>query len=758
MKPYKLYFLMIILLLFSCSGSENPSGNGGSGLPELTLRQRMSGTISTVGQVNWYYFRAAEANTIMQVRCSSETIRPDVDLLVTIFQQDEHGNRTRLYADHAPDNGVSPADLTLNVFIDQPKDIVISVRDLMDDDSSNNPYYLYVDFSGGAEGNESFAQALPLTIDGETCPTDSIGSIGDVDCFTFTSQGGIYDLGVDFSPLPDSKVQLSVDLYNAQGNRIDKQTGSNMRNFQLTHFLPAGIYYVQVDDYGRDDFDQGSIYTICVNQVANVEANENDRQEDADSITLPAFGSESEIIGSLDYITDSDWYQLALPEPSNGFRILDLSFIGTTAMEYLVSVMDQDGNTILSHTFRGGSPEYQTLIKLDESTCYLMITPTAGQVGFQAMPYTATVEASNILDDAEVAPNNNDTIETADPLTPTSDPAFATSGKIGFRGDEDWYSVTVPAHADPQVLEVFLEAPVSLVEYSLSVMNNTLIEWLFNKNAETIATSLKTSLLIPANAQNAVYSFMIHDFQDDDGADVTYTIRTDIKDIPAALPAVAAGSPPFGEVIQYYNEALEPVADSVSLYINPDSTNAFNLDGVLLATGGAVQQADIPEAGLTTLTFPWVAGYIDYKWDQDWFKIDFSPLDASTDWYYEVQVELYAPATGVEYIWKFFPDVPDDRTLSNSRGSYSGFIASAGDTSVTESEVNIITPSGDDSSFWVGDAWSGDAYFSISDFNYVELPSGGDNPLPDNDWGGYGVAPYYFQITLVYHPGVANPE
>ncbi|MFH2066193.1 MAG: T9SS type A sorting domain-containing protein [Pseudomonadota bacterium] len=757
MKPYKIHLLMTFLLFISCSGSDDPAGSS-SGLPELVLRQRMAGAISTVGKVDWYYFRAAEANTIMQVRCSSETIRPDVDLLVTVFQQDEQGNRTRLYADHAPDNGIAPADLKLNVYIDQPKDIVISVRDLMDDDASDHPYYLVVDFSSLAQGNDSFAQARELAVNSDACLTDSIESIGDIDCFSFASQGGIYDLSVAFSPLSGSSVQLSVDLYNALGQRIDRQTGANLRNFELTHFLPAGVYYVQVNDSGRDDFDQGSVYSVCLNALANVEANQNDRQEDAESITLAAFGSENNITGSLDYITDADWYRISLPDPSSGFRVLDLRFTGTAAKEYLVNVLDQDGEAILSHSFNGGSPEYRTLVKLDESACYFMVTPATGQLEFQAMPYTAMVKALNITDDAEVAPNGNDTIETADPLMPTSDPSAATSGKIGFRGDADWYSVTIPAHADPQILEVFLEAPLSLVEYSLSIMNNSLIERLFNNRSETMATSLKTGLLIPANAQDAVYSFKVHDFQDDDGDDVTYTIRTDIRDIPAVLPAAAAGSPPSGEAIQYYNEALESDTDSISLYINPDSTRTFNVDNALLANAGAVQQADTPQAGLTTLTFPWLAGYVDYKGDQDWFKIDLSPLDASEDWYCEIQVELYAPATDVEYVWKFFPDVPNDGTLSNSRGSYSGFIASAGDTTITESPVNIVTPSGDDDAFWIGDAWSGEAYFSISDFNFVTLPSGGNNPLPDDDWGGYGSAPYYFQVTLVYHPGESRPE
>jgi hypothetical protein len=58
----------------------------------------------------------------------------------------------------------------------------------------------------------------------------------------------------------------------------------------------------------------------------------------------------------------------------------------------------------------------------------------------------------------------------------------------------------------------------------------------------------------------------------------------------------------------------------------------------------------------------------------------------------------------------------------------------------------------------VGDPWQGPAYFSISDFNYLLDAGGNDNTEPDEDWGAFGVAPYYFRVTLIYHPGVSYPE
>ena len=65
---------VLFLSLVSCSGSSDPSGEA---TRELTLRQTLSGSIATPGEVDWYHYRAVEANNILQVNCSSNTIRPD---------------------------------------------------------------------------------------------------------------------------------------------------------------------------------------------------------------------------------------------------------------------------------------------------------------------------------------------------------------------------------------------------------------------------------------------------------------------------------------------------------------------------------------------------------------------------------------------------------------------------------------------------------------------------------------------------------
>jgi hypothetical protein len=111
----------------------------------------------------------------------------------------------------------------------------------------------------------------------------------------------------------------------------------------------------------------------------------------------------------------------------------------------------------------------------------------------------------------------------------------------------------------------------------------------------------------------------------------------------------------------------------------------------------------------------------------------------------------------VEYVWKFYPDRNDNQILADRSSGYDGFIASAGDLDTDEQTVDVTTPAAGDEQFWVGHSWQSPSYFSISDFNYLSDLEGNENPEPDDDWGRYDEAPYYFRVTLVYHPGESHP-
>jgi len=747
--------LIAFMFMVSCS-KESSNRAPSSGVQELALQQRVSGKISEIGAVNWYHFRTTDPGSVVQVRCTSETLRPDVELLVTLYELDENGNKKIIYGDHAPEKSLVPANLTLKALIDQPRDIYIAVRDYKDDKASDEPYFLSIDYAGRSEGNDTISQATALSVGSASCPSNTVGYVGDTDCFRFTSSGGIYDVSAVFSPMAGSPVQLSVALYDGSGRLIESQSSPGAKSYHLIHYLNAGEYHVLVSDYGKDHFDNASSYQVCVSTAGNAESNANDTAGSATAVNASLYGSNYTISGSLDYTEDRDFYRIVRPSASSGFQVLHLGFTAATRAQYTVSILDANSSVVYSRTYSGGASELHTQIKLGSGNYYILVQGANGQKITQSAPYTATVRMLDIVDSADTPPSDNGTIGTAIPLTFSS--SQGTQGKISYLGDVDWYNVTIPPHAQPQILEVYFSAGVSEVEYSLGVMGAQLMKTLTNPDAETAPTSLKTSLLIPASASSAVYSFRAYDFRDDEGSDVTYTIRVDLKDIPLALPALADGTPPYGSVVNYCNEAAESSQEQVTLELDSVTRRLFNMNTTLLGFSGATIQNDTPQAGLITLTLPWIAGYVDYQGDQDWFLLDLDPLDSSTSWYFDMFVDFYAPASDVEYVWKFYPDRNKNSVVADRISGSDGFVASAGKQNNVPAVLNLRTPSAGETRFWAGNPWQGQTYFSIGDFNYLYNPDGSPNLSSDDDWGGYGSAPYYFRVTLIYHPGVSYPQ
>jgi hypothetical protein len=153
-------FLIAIMALILCAcNSDGPGNNNNSqSNGELTLNRSVAGTISTEGEVDLYHIRINDANTILNVSVEGDTVHPDVDLLVTAYQ-DEVSEDNRLMADHAPENAYLPADIDINIYINQPKDIYIAVRDLMDDEADpEQRYHLTVSTAAMEEENNDFSR------------------------------------------------------------------------------------------------------------------------------------------------------------------------------------------------------------------------------------------------------------------------------------------------------------------------------------------------------------------------------------------------------------------------------------------------------------------------------------------------------------------------------------------------------------------------------------------------------------------------
>jgi len=774
--------MMICLLCMSCADSED-SQNDESQVQELVLKETAQGSISKAGEVDWYHYRVVQANAMLTIKCSSNTYRPDVTLLASVYTLNQDGERVRLYADHAHENSQLPADIKMNIYVDVPKDIFISVRDLMDDDWSDNPYYLTIDLAESGDENGNFFLATAIGVnDPDSCGDDTIGYIGDVDCFGFfAAEAGIYDVHMQFSPFAGgTDVELSIDLYDSEGALVSALNRTQRRNYHMISYLDAGEYYLLVDDFGKDDFDTASSYSVCVSTVESDEIMANDIRPDASTMAYDSLTQTFSAEGSLDYIEDQDWFNLPLQDVvTAGFKILKIQFDDLdpeVQFNYQLELEDEGQNIKLAHTFTGGSVAYTTQIRAGTGDHQLLIQPLAGQHLTQKAPYWISVQVLDIDDPAETLERydvdsgetliGNDSINTALMLTPSADVDSGTIGKISFRGDEDWYAVVIADASTPHILELFLDTAsrASLVEYCVSFIRDGVIKKLVDTNGADGGTDLKGSIYVPAVQDSGplTYYFKVSDYQGDDGdGQVPYTLRVNLLDI--------AGLPPEDSMLStdpvtYFSETVEREqndAETIYLEISSLTQQTYSADTSRLAFNGSAPapETTITENGQTrTIVFPWISGYVDYQGDMDFYAVDLGPwlengVALDSNWYYDIQVELHTDsrATDVEYVWKFYRDVNANRILVDRAQDSDGFFASAGDMDLALQPLEIITPeAGGETPFWVGDEWAGTFYLSVSDFNFV------GSEAPDDDWG-YEGSPYYFRLTLTYHPGESHP-
>ncbi len=745
MKKYIGLPALFLLLLASCSSNSN---DGAADNSELQLGVQTSDSIGTEAEVDWFHFRAVEANRVLNIRCTSNTYRPDVDLMVTAYEEDESGNRVRIYGDHAMEDSQLPADISMNIYIDTPKDIYLAVRDLMDDEFSDNPYYLYLDYTDTEGANNNFEDAVPLSVDNsEGCQTDEIGSIGDLDFFSFTvSENNAYDIAIGFNVYQGgSAVALTFDLYNSSGDRLYSLNQAQSSSYHIIPYLTAGDYFLQIDDDGRNDFDMSSTYEVCVNSVDTNEAFGNDSRENAASFSL-----ENALSGSLDYWQDEDWYSFDPGAAGADFQVISLDFSGTADHNFLyqIAIVDQDG-TLLSHDYHGSSGNYLSQVQAGSGTHYLRVSPAEGQILNESASYEVTLEVTAINDPDEIPgddANDNDSIN--NPIILSEN--VAHQGKIAFRGDIDYYAVEVPVSAEPQVLEVFFnETSPSTVEYAVSLIKDEVVSKVYDLDGSDGA-SLAVSILVPASETVETYWIKVADYQNDDGADAEYSLSVDVEQIPAAG---VVGTIYYSEVAEQ-NGSTAPA--SIELVYNALTYSSFRVNTTYLDATNESAAAALLAGG--TYTFPTISGYIDFQGDQDWFAIPNQPLDpAHTDWYYDVQVRLQVGVgSQVEYVWRYYPDRPDSNGGQNSSvmeryNDGDGFIASAGDVTLTTEAVDQTVPGPGDEDFWVGDPWQGRAYISVSDFNVVV-----DNLLPDDDWTS--IYPYQLTVSLTYHAGCSYPS
>lgn len=782
--PHKraLSLLMTFALLLSGCNTNDHIEEADAAV-ELSLNQQYQSAIDEVGDVDWAHYQVGDEDVILSVNLTNNTLRPDIELLMTVYQKDENGDLVRLYADHALEDSQLATDLEINIAVEANADIYIAIRDLMDDEATDNAYYLTIGLSSADLNIGNFDDALEIIIDAEeSCAEDKIESIGDVDSYQFSvATAGIYNINTYFNESQGSSgVDLYIKLYDSNGTLVDSVQKETDNNFPMIRYFDPGEYYLLVQDYGANNADLSSFYTTCIASVESAEANAND--DAASATVVEASDGVLTITGSLDHITDEDWYQVAVTSSDTAdLQVIDLSFSTTDSSvlrTYLIEIVDADGVVLFSHEHNSISGDYHVQIEVDSTEYYIVVTSDDDELFTESASYSASVTINEVTDSAETG-EGNDTINTAIAIASSSTAESGwTEGVIAYKGDDDWYSVSF-SRSQHRVLEVYLETDsASEVDYNVSIIRDGIDASMSDDDGEDGATSIKTSILIEpvdeddlASSDTITYYLKVSDDQSSSSdSENGYRIRANVVDIPTALPENSE----IGATAHYYDEALEAddeTAQEVTAQLTTTTYYTFMANTQLLDFDGAEPVGEFiktVDETTTTFTSQWFGGYIDYLGDEDWFQIDLEALylaaieDAETGdlieqeqdsaWYYDIKVEFYTadPGSSVEYIWKFYKDSQQNFIVNDSETSTGdGFFASEGDQTTTSQGYSLVTP-GEEETFWLNQEWQGHFFFSVSDFDLIA------SELPDDDWG-YD-EPYYFRMTLIYHSGISSAE
>ncbi|KPA10440.1 conserved hypothetical protein, secreted [Candidatus Magnetomorum sp. HK-1] len=765
MKSCHIICLLMCIIVVACQSSDETSAPKDLSPVTLTENRQEEGIIENVGNVDWYRYRTRQPNALVHVQCSNNTLRPDTDLLVTAYEKNTDGSYKRLYADHAIVDSILPTDIQMSLYVEHIKDIYISVRDYMDDESSEYPYYVKVSESEMTSDTANFDLATPL--DSNNCAKASIESVGNVDNFKFSvAHKGVYEIQIDPQSFQNtSPVVFSLDIYSAVGALIARHKPFHNYSTCLPLLLDPGNYRMVISDSGQDDADQSSSCNVCIQSREASELSSNETQSTATNLGE----SSSDFInieGQLAYVNDRDCYAISfLSSSDHEVPVMRLEFkpLSNHNGSYQIDYYDTD-KLILSHEYTPGNKAYESFLNIKTLDNTLCVQP-ASTDQCDPMAYTAQLTLKWVDDPDELLERNdpfsgewiigNNTISSANTIE-VSGLTSTIFGKIAYQGDEDWYALTFDNN-QAGVLNVFFENQIPKnVEYRLSMIDGGDVIHRLNAQNSDEPLFWKTGIWLPSTESNTKKTFFMR-ICDDSGNDADpfnqYFFKTNIIPTPAFIA-------PFpSELTTYYHhEDMENNAHTVSLQLYDKTSKTFHVDttSLSLENPDSITHADMYTV---TIKYPWIGGYIDYQGDQDWFLLQLDQLDTASlglddsfstpEWYYDISIEFYSPGSSIEYVWKFFRDKTGNRNLVDTNNTNYGFFASNGDTDIEIQPMQIKTPGGSQK-FWVGNQWKGNFYLCIDDFiNY-------SGEKPDDDWG-YD-APYYFQLSLVYHPGKSSPE
>jgi len=700
-----------------------------------------------------------------------------------LYRKDAAGSLSRLYADHTPENSINGTDINLVYQLSEKETIWVAVRDFLDDEASDSEYSIKISESRSDYKNNSASGAIFLPLDNQAgCHLDRIDSIGDIDNYRVDiTATNVYSFQSIFNAKKDTDVKLKMQLFNELMQLVNADWVPAEGIYSINSYLTPGTYYITIEDFGRDHFDLSSPYNICANTEYNVEAGLNDNQ--ASAVSHLFTNNQLTLSGELAYGNDADWYQFPTPQSNNTVSVMSVSLsenISDTDIFY--EVFDKNNNIAFSFIQTSGSGSTEKQIRLSDENYTIKVSTPNGEDVNSSPEYQIDIQLTEINDNAELGLSDNSITLARSVILPDSG---LIEGKISYLADQDWYRIDVPLKTNTyQRLEIFASSDdYSPVEYQVQLIEDVVIKTLTDPIATDNILDLHTSLLIePGNSQDTrrFYLKVSDQFATKSSAEARYFIQIKVDDIEQTL----SGSTPNGvndnqvvfhdEISEQQNLSSQNTDSKITIEHNGLIKKDYFADSSLTlfrdpnnAHNKVIRTVNID--GTTTIKLPWIAGYIDYAEDQDWFKFDLKNLGISnagttsypdTKWYYDLAIEFITQSgSATEMQWRLYRDQGQNKYIRDRKTTKGdGFFASNGDDNLEASSTRLMTSeTATDQPFWVGSDWAETFYLSVFDYNYVKQPADGKtNPRQDIDWSNQQT-PYYIQVTLTYHPGVERP-
>lgn len=804
------FLLLIVFCLAACGGGGDDSKN--SNTRELALDETATDKLDEVGEVHMYHFHADadDSGRTLSVNLSGTHKNSPVDFMLTVNEEDDEGNLAIIFGESAAEEVVAEADINIDIPITRARDLYLAVRDFKDDEASDLvSYRLTATYSDEIEENDTMEDAIELQVGADNCyEEEAIFPESDEDYFRFIINGdnpaGVYRITaqydvLDTTPMP---VTLDLELFDGDGQLIQQYKGQKPADnlYVLLPYLDEGLYFLVVADQGRNNESQHH-YSICIEPMNASEVLENDAS-DAPNVNIDGLfeGDDNEksatLTGSLEYIQDEDWYEFEVaPAAAGEFKIIQINFFHdfggpvpdelqnqAEAAAYRISVLNSAKETVHVYDQSVIATEPNN-VAIDGSvgTNYIMVKPIYKDQMLMAMPYRFTLELKGVSDPGEAN----------DPMTLNLTPTQTVIGKIYKVGDKDTYIADVVNTDFPKILEVDLTThSTSEVTYSVTIEYDGKTRMLRDKNGPGPDGGIhcKTSFYLPTVPQGTEHRYVnliVSDDQNNDGDNVDYHMTVNLLGIPQT---VEGGYDYFSEMREK-NAADSDMTDILVVEYANNSQRIHQANTTLLS----VRSLD----GNNQWPSPWITGFADYDGDRDLFELNFDAITeiegAPEDWYFDIQIQMIADGSPVEYSWTLFRDAnPNDvlveRTFwlnpDDEGGDLEfdpngeGIVASWADLDTASNNIDMTVPREDveGEEFWLGHRWRDNTdskfYFSINDFNRANLSvgTGGDgesqvpvpNQIPDNDWGNTTsspqVNPYRFQVTVTFHPDCSSPD